>query len=169
MTIQEASQSLGVSERTIRRWIKSGRLKARKQGGRVRILLAESVESSSKPPEKRTTDVRSDVRTDDHLQDIIRIKDEQIEELRKDKQRLEKRVDRLDTRLEEMEKRTNFLISQIPLLASPQADIVEADSVDITKKATTPLKKKPKRKPKGKPKKSKQRQERKSLFSRLFR
>lgn len=146
MTIQEASKKLGVSERTIRRWIKSGKLKAGKQGGRVRILLAESVESTSKQPEKRTTDDRSDVRTDDHLQDIIRIKDEQIAKLEKDKQRLEKRVDKLDTRLEEMEQRTNFLISQIPLLANPKADIVEADSVDIRTEPQKQKKEKPSQK-----------------------
>ena len=41
LTIAEVAECLKVDERTVRRWIKSGQLRAHKIGGCVRISLAD--------------------------------------------------------------------------------------------------------------------------------
>ena len=57
LSLQEAAAWAKVNERTLRRWIKSGRLHAAKEDGQYRITVADLVRARHPPPsETRTAD-----------------------------------------------------------------------------------------------------------------
>jgi len=93
MSTQQAAKHFGVHERTIRRWIKSGKLKAEQVEGRWFVYVAdENVRDDGQPVMGNARDLGLDARSQDrlyehltseiqHLREQLARRDEQIESL----------------------------------------------------------------------------------------
>ena len=108
MTISQAAYHFNVSDRTIRRWIESGKLKAHKTEGQWQIEMSNVCQTNG----QAASDTMSDIETDlsyivsnlktqleeqksqiSHLQKQIATKDEQIANLQKSTEGLQQSLD----------------------------------------------------------------------------
>jgi len=70
MNAQEIAENLGVAERTVRRWIKSGRLTASKEHGTHRIRLEDAVELMRNGSRRRLARVALET-ADSHERELL--------------------------------------------------------------------------------------------------
>lgn len=96
MTVGAACAHFGVTDKTIRRWIKTGRIDARKNGrGQWAILL---------PDNDQTNDQSTDVASNDRL----------IDQLRDENEHLRQQVDRLTSLLAVTTQQNSALTDKLP-------------------------------------------------------
>jgi len=74
LNAQEIAENLGVAERTVRRWIKSGRLRAAKEHGTHRIRLDDAVELMRSAPRGRLTQVALET-ADSHERELLALRE----------------------------------------------------------------------------------------------
>jgi len=81
LTIQDAMAHFSVSERTIRRWIKQGKVNAEKRDGRYYIDIPMSDALPSDQASDQATLIEQLRRENEHLKSQLTTKDEQIDHL----------------------------------------------------------------------------------------
>ena len=113
MTTAEAAQHFNVSLRTIRRWIKSGKLASEGTNGQRLVLL-----------DRRTTECPNDRQMDnpvsiqlesenEHLRDLLQRADSEIKHLREQLARRDEQIDHLTQLLAMQTKTTAALTEQL--------------------------------------------------------
>ena len=109
ISVSEAAQRLGVCVETVRRWIKSGKIKARKVGIRYFIPLSEIEERVSTPSGRVSGGISGQISEQSAKDEIIaalreqnRVLQERIRELEADKAYLQERILTLERLLESM-------------------------------------------------------------------
>ncbi len=108
MTISQAAYHFNVSDRTIRRWIESGKLKAHKTEGQWQIEMSDACQTGGQPVSDKMSDMEtglSDILSNlknqleeqksqiSHFQKQIATKDEQIANLQKSTEGLQQSLD----------------------------------------------------------------------------
>ena len=106
LTVTQARQVLGKSERTIRRWVSDGKLQSRQGDSGVEVLVEGTgtdtgVEDVT--PQVMPVDLQAEAQ---RLKAELDRRDRQIEELQNDKRHLQERAERLEQLLA-MEKNQN--------------------------------------------------------------
>ena len=116
LTIAEAAGHFDVSERTIRRWIQSGKLKAEGTNGQRLVLL-----------DRRTTECPNDRQMDnhlsiqlesenEHLRDLLQRADSEIQHLREQLARRDEQIDHAHQLVAISQKSIQHLTEQNQLL-----------------------------------------------------
>ena len=106
MAVSQARQALGKSERTIRRWIDSGKLQSRQGDSGIEVLVEDTgAETGTEQAMSQATpvDLQAEVK---RLKIELERRDRQISELQTDKRHLQERGERLEQLLA-MEKQQN--------------------------------------------------------------
>ncbi len=100
LTITEACDRFGISERTLRRRINEGKVVSKKRGKR-RLVLAESLAALSEMAE-----VKVSLQGSSYLAELV-------EGLKADKERLQRQVEDLQTELKESSNRHDTIVLQL--------------------------------------------------------
>lgn len=100
MTVADICDKFGISERTLRRRIKEGKVVSRKEGKR-RLVLAESVAALSEMAETKVL-----LQGSSYMAQLV-------EELKTDKERLLEQVELLQAELSEVRNRSDTIILQL--------------------------------------------------------
>ena len=106
ITVAQARQALGKSERTIRRWIETGKLQSRQGDNRVEVLVegtGTETGAAQVTPQAAPGVLLAEV---EKLKAELDRRDRQITELQEDKRHLQERTERLEQLLA-MEKKQN--------------------------------------------------------------
>jgi len=107
MSTQHAAKQFRVHERTIRRWIQSGKLKAEQIEGRWFVQVEdENVRGNGQPVQDNARDDGQDARLIEHLTD-------EISHLREQLARRDEQIDHLTQLLAMQSKTTAALIEQL--------------------------------------------------------
>ena len=97
MTISQAAYHFNVSDRTIRRWIESGKLKAHKTEGQWQIEVFDVCQTNEQPVSDTVSNLKKQLAEQksqiSHLQKQTAIKDEQIANLQKSTEGLQQSLD----------------------------------------------------------------------------
>lgn len=116
LSAQQVADRLGVAEKTVRRWIESGKLSADRQGGAFGIRIEDAEEVFVRSPVGRAA--RRVNEQNDDLAGRLRAAESALDELRGRYRETQERLVRLEAELAEERRRSARLELQLELAAA---------------------------------------------------